>query len=295
MALADSELLLVTTNGRPTEVLPALSSLGLGWEGIGVNEYVLRDAELPARAIPEHQVTLQLSAPQRVLLRPEGRTERRWMLPGQSCVSPSGYAAGADWRGERQLMFIRLSSELVDQTADEMGVRGRYTIAPNQAMDDPHLEHLGRALRAELQAGNPSGRLFPESLARAFAVRLLSIDVVSSSAPETPALSPSTLRRVEAFVEEHLSNDVSLSALAASARMSPFHFARGFKKATGSTPHRYVLARRLEHAKQLLESTDLPIAEVAARVGCADQSHLTALFRRLMATTPAVYRRGSRD
>jgi AraC family transcriptional regulator len=72
--------------------------------------------------------------------------------------------------------------------------------------------------------------------------------------------------------------------------MSPAHFARLFKQATGRTPHQYVLHCRLEHAKQLLAETTLPLSEIACQVGCADHSHLTRLFRRYVGLSPKAYR-----
>jgi AraC family transcriptional regulator len=83
---------------------------------------------------------------------------------------------------------------------------------------------------------------------------------------------------------------LSLATLAAVAQMSPTHFAHLFKQATGQTPHRYVIRCRMEQAKRLLAETDVPLSEIAYQVGCADQSHFTALFRHHVATTPKAYR-----
>ena len=71
---------------------------------------------------------------------------------------------------------------------------------------------------------------------------------------------------------------------------SPPHFAHLFKQATGQTPHQYVLRCRMERAKHLLTRTTLPLHEIGARVGYADHSHFTALFRQYVAITPQAYR-----
>ncbi|MFD0202954.1 MULTISPECIES: helix-turn-helix transcriptional regulator [Saccharothrix] len=67
-------------------------------------------------------------------------------------------------------------------------------------------------------------------------------------------------------------------------------FGRAFKAATGTSPHRYVTQRRVERAAELLARTDLPIAEIALRVGLASQSRLTTVFRTAIGATPHTYR-----
>ena len=87
---------------------------------------------------------------------------------------------------------------------------------------------------------------------------------------------------------------LSLAELAAVAQTSPTHFARLFKHATGLAPHRYVTTCRMEQAKQLLAETDVSLSEIGLQVGCADQSHFTALFRKYVSTTPLAYRNTTR-
>jgi methylglyoxal synthase len=98
------------------------------------------------------------------------------------------------------------------------------------------------------------------------------------------------LRRVSEFIEAHIDQPIRLRQLAATAGVSPFHFHRQFRRATGLTPHQYTVQRRIEHAKLLLSTSELPLVEVAARVGFSDQSRFTTTFRRMMSTTPGNYR-----
>src|SRR5437660_1100939 len=79
------------------------------------------------------------------------------------------------------------------------------------------------------------------------------------------------LRAVEEYIEEHLDGCPTLAQLAAVVRLNPYHFARQFKAATGLPPHQYVILRRVERAKQLLQAgTDLSLAEVALHAGFSD-------------------------
>ena len=103
------------------------------------------------------------------------------------------------------------------------------------------------------------------------------------------------LSAVVEYVEEHLGAGPTLEQMAAVARLSPYHFARQFKAATGLPPHQYVILRRVERARQLLQAgTDLSLAEVAAWAGFSDQSQFSHHFKRLVGVTPSQFRTPSR-
>jgi len=74
------------------------------------------------------------------------------------------------------------------------------------------------------------------------------------------------------------------------SQTSPAHFARLFKQSTSLSPHQYVLARRMASAQHLLAETGLSLSEIGLQVGCADQSHFSALFRVHVGLTPKAYR-----
>jgi AraC family transcriptional regulator len=89
----------------------------------------------------------------------------------------------------------------------------------------------------------------------------------------------------------HLGDDIGLDDLAAIADLSAKHFARAFRQSTGMPPHRWLIERRIDHAKSLLGEDNLNLAEIALACGFADQSHFTAAFRKSVNTTPAIFRR----
>ena len=99
------------------------------------------------------------------------------------------------------------------------------------------------------------------------------------------------LRAVLEYIHQHLVTDLTLRDLAAIAHLSPYHFARLFKVSTGLPPRQYVIARRVEWAKQLLRGEDdLTLAQIAARAGFCDQAHLTRHFKRFVGVTPKRFR-----
>ena len=102
-------------------------------------------------------------------------------------------------------------------------------------------------------------------------------------------IAPARLRRVNDLIEARL-DTISVAAMAAEAGLSPYHFAREFKRATGTAPWRHVIARRLARATGLLSDPDLPIAEVARRAGFADARHLNHRMRERLGCSPSQLR-----
>lgn len=106
----------------------------------------------------------------------------------------------------------------------------------------------------------------------------------------TPAAGAPALRELQAWIGDHLAADLTVSALAARAAMSPRHFARLFRTEVGITPAAYVESLRIEAARRLLESSDLTVAEVARQVGFRSEAVLHRAFARTVRTTPGSYR-----
>ena len=98
------------------------------------------------------------------------------------------------------------------------------------------------------------------------------------------------LRRVAQHIRENLQQELRLADLSAVVHMSPFHFARLFKRSTGVPAHQFLLRHRIEEARGLLAAQRVPIAEIARSVGFRTPSHFTTTFRRVTGMTPSAYR-----
>jgi AraC family transcriptional regulator len=113
-------------------------------------------------------------------------------------------------------------------------------------------------------------------------------------APPSPVkggLTRRQVRQVVDYMNANLQNDIALTDLANLLALSRFHFVRTFKQSTGLPPHQYLLARRVERAKELLAERDLSIAEISRRTGFNGATQLTRAFRKLVGTTPTGFRR----
>jgi AraC family transcriptional regulator len=156
---------------------------------------------------------------------------------------------------------------------------------------DPVLESLCLCMRAEVDAGCGSGRLYAEGLSLAVLGRL-SACYGGGSAPAIGVrkLSAKQLGQTTDFIDAHLSGDLSVGMLARLLKMSPHTFARLFKASLETTPHDFVMSRRIRRAEVLL-SSDRPLNEIASALGFSSHSHFTETFRRRTGRTPSQARR----
>lgn len=117
---------------------------------------------------------------------------------------------------------------------------------------------------------------------------------VASAEPAAGRLDRRTVDRVAEFVDADLSGILTLDRLAAVATLSPFHFARAFKAATGLAPHQFVTARRMHRATTLLAGSRASVVEVAHAVGMSNVSHFRRVFRAHTGVLPGELRKDSK-
>jgi AraC family transcriptional regulator len=285
------------------QILPfeaAAASDRLGWVGLEAARCRAEPAfERNVPAITHHRLVLVTRPPEDLELRYEGVKRHRPTPAGSITLVPAGSPAWARSSGHKDELHVFLNAGLVARAAAEAFDldSARLTVPPLDGLDLPHLRAAMLAVDAELTAGGAGGPLAAESLANVLAVHLIRHVL----APRQPAgrqdgtLPRAKLRAVVEYVEEHLDAGPSLEEMAAVARLSAYHFARQFRKATGLPPHQYVIARRVERARQLLQAgTDLSLAEVAAHAGFSDQSQFTHHFKRIVGVTPGQFQMSAR-
>jgi len=272
---------------------PILSSEEKGWEGFAVIRHRLPAFEVPERPLTRHRVQIQLGRPIKLEAIQNGRLLKERFHNGDLIYTPPEARYGARWEEEREFIIILLEPSFVERATHGLITENRIDTVPQFRFRDPLIEGIGRALYAELESDSSLGRLYAESLANVLAVHLLRHysapgHTIRDAGGELPKIK---LRYAIEFINDNLGRNISLAEIAANVEMSPFHFARMFKRSTGLAPHQYVLEQRIDRAKTLLSETALSLTEIAYRVGFASQSHFTAVFRRLTSTTPEAYRK----
>jgi transcriptional regulator GlxA family with amidase domain len=106
-----------------------------------------------------------------------------------------------------------------------------------------------------------------------------------------PALGDSTTAATRAWALDRLDRPLALEQLAEHAQMSVRTFTRKFRDETGQSPGRWLVRQRVEHARRLLETTDLPIDRVAAQSGLGTSASLRQHLRATVGVAPGAYRR----
>jgi AraC family transcriptional regulator len=215
------------------------------------------------------------------------------MHAGDIIIAPVGEPKRWCHEDEAEILMLRLAPPLVDSIVAELGASSeRVELVDNFATRDAHIENLAMRLLAESSAENLGGRVYVESLANELAVHLLRYYSTFERPVErsTRKLPQYKLRRAIDYINDNLRDGLPIKKIAEALSMSPGYFAHAFSGTTGCAPHRFVTECRIERAKALLRETDLPIAEVAQRVGFSTQSHFAEAFHRLTGLAPSQYR-----
>ncbi len=218
----------------------------------------------------------------------------RWFhvnsVPGDLTLIPRGTPTTWCGGGTAESLLLSLPATLTRKSAlqDTDDDPACLELIPRIGHADPLVHAIGQAILSELQTGGFLGALYLESFFRTLAVHLLRTHAVFAKTPPpvNGKLPPAALQHVRAYVHDHLSDEITLEALAALVHLSPYHFARKFKAATGLPPYQYVLHCRVQQAKTLLVAGAHSISMVAQAVGFANQSHLTRHIKHAFGVTP---------
>ena len=266
------------------------SSKGRHWDGF---EAVLYEASagFSEQEFVRHNVSMQIGRPLLVTSRCNGETLRRLQVPGDVKIVPPGVPRIWETETATTKLSMYLSPSLIFSAAQAMDVDpDRVAVAPQLHVRDPQIEHIGWAVKAELETPDFCDRLYGDSLGLALAAQLLRKYAPSISQPSGLRLSRRRLARVFDYVATNLGSDLSLAELAKQAGMSPSHFKAIFKQTVGVPVHQYVIRQRVQYAADLLQKGSPSLADVALAAGFSSQSHMAGWMRRLLGVTPGVLR-----
>ena len=198
-----------------------------------------------------------------------------------------------------ELLFLTFSASLVIQHAAAMHLippKSIVTFTREPVNGDQKLDTLLAEFVSELASEKPGKEIVMRALAEQTLVHLLRNYSTPRLSDELElsrvGLVDRRIRRSVELMHTQLDQELTLKELAAASYLSPFHFARLFKKLTGTSPHSYLAGIRAARAQLLLAETDLSVTEVGARVGYLSGSHFTKAFRLATGATPREFRKG---
>ena len=195
-------------------------------------------------------------------------------------------------QGQRRYLAFILSADDIRRDLNEEGIDGDPELLVQMNWRDPMLSHAAEQVSRAVTIVDPLTRLQTDIFRRLVLVRMAD----KWSARQQPrtvnrgGLSPGALARACERMLDDMNRSVGLADLAATAGVSEGHFLRGFKQSTGMTPHRWLVARRIDRARTLLADRKLTLTDVALAVGYGSQSAFGYVFRRETGHTPSAYR-----
>lgn len=252
-------------------------------------------AEMPTRVFAQHHILMNLKdEPHRVENWRDGVHRDFIFHKEEIVVTPAGVSSGWRWHAQSKVIVITLEPAALERFAQsELGV----LLSGTQLKDLPQFTdadicNAGVLLLDALRSKDVGSAVMYEALARVFLIKL--IQKYGDRRDEEPefrtGFTAARYKRVLDFIEAQHGRTIVLEELAQEAGISPFHFARQFKKTIGQSPMQFVQTFRIDRAKQLLADANLPLIDIALRCGFADQAHFSRVFKQGTGLTPKAFR-----
>ncbi|MES1022152.1 AraC family transcriptional regulator [Gloeocapsa sp. BRSZ] len=292
MSTGSSQPLIHPSNLTKPEWLLNRRSLHMG--SLVVEHQIESPDEIETPLLSHHVLGVLLSdiAPRQVC-QFDGKEYDGAQHQGDMWLLSSGQSGFFHWESTDETLMFMIDPNFLRQIALETGCLNltQVEILPVLHHNDPQIRAIAHLFLQEMTHGGIGSQLYQDSIANLFAIHLLRH--YCAFKPKFRAnkggLSEVQLRQALDYIQAHLNEAISLDAIASAIGISRYYFCTQFKRSTGVAPYEYVLQQRVERAKQLLRRGELSIADVALKVGFADQTHFTKHFRKITGVTPAKF------
>ena len=240
----------------------------------------------PSVTLPKQIVTLALSAYEIQYESESGDRRTAVHREGDVTIEAREHQQSICWRSPATTLIVELDDAVLDEVQEADAEFGAAEIQVQW------LSPLLYALEAERQQGYPHGRLFIDGMEQAIACVVAASTKRKSTIKSgyVPAMAPYQMRRVSSYVKAHLDKKIILRDMAREAGLSPSHFSRLFRRSAGTTPHQYVLDRRIDHAKSLMADARHSLLDIAIASGFRTHQHFSKVFHRVTGYSPRQYR-----
>jgi AraC family transcriptional regulator len=269
------------------------ASASTPWTGL-----ILERHRVGAVEIPEHEhhtfcLHLQTSGPVEMDWHSHGRSGHLNTGAGNLIFLTPGTRDSLLWHGSSQRIIASIDPSILARAATQLELNQVPDFENLWSFHDDQLRLFLTEMEREVTSGSAMGPLYGDLLGLSLSVALIRKYGRASTTPayRKGGIARPALNRVLDYIGANLQSEIRLEELAAVANLSVFHFARAFRESVGTTPHQYVLERRIDMAKTLLRSRGWNLEAIASATGFADASHLSKAFRRQTGTTPKAWQR----
>jgi AraC-like DNA-binding protein len=274
----------------PERGAPLLNSADTAWSGLPFEVHRVRNTG-------EVGVSPLLDGDHGMLVVLDGEMEFSLTLDGREITFKSRKGSVSFFSGEHgfhltqmqgsaRAAAVRLPTEWFERALLAGPPEGFGRTAPLER--DDTIQTIVETMCREVAAGAPTGRLFAESLSLAL-VTYVAERVPPSKLRVRGGLSDEQCRRIRSYIRDRLQQELSLVELSSLVGLRPRQFSTLFRRAFGTTAHRYIVTQRVSEAARMLRSGEDNLAGIALRIGFCSQSHFTAAFRNAFGVTPGRY------
>lgn len=265
------------------------------WSRLVIERRVNGAGSHPRRAYPCNELIVMRGGRAIVRRTGDGQVEECLADAGTVWTGPMGFFEKAELSEAISCVHVCLPPTLIEHSAlVDYGIDpARIELAFIGGVADPLLQTISQTFdRLLARPSQPTDRLLVEGLTAALAAHLIANYTIDRWKPEAAprGLDARRLKRVLDYIDAHLSEPIALDQLAAEACLSPFHFSRLFRDATGFAPHRYVTDRRVQAAKEDLAAGRASLIDIALKRGFGSQANFTKVFRKHTGLSPGQYR-----
>lgn len=214
--------------------------------------------------------------------------------PDRFCLMPEDDETTWDIRNDFSFVHLYCTDEHLRNIAEQIWDRSPSSLQVDKKIfaEDPRITQLYRHFLLSSSWQQSANHMTLSTASTLLLTHL--VQNYSSVQWKLPAvrggLAPVVLRNIQAYVEEHLSEPLTLAELAREAGLSEFHFARMFKQSTRLAPHQYVMQRRMVRAETLVRHSPLSLTDIAMACGFSSASHFSNRFKAMRGVTPSQLR-----
>jgi AraC-like DNA-binding protein len=219
------------------------------------------------------------------------------VAPSTAVSAPGDHLAGS-WQGVGRGQHVVISPGFVAAAFErDMGpdtvLRRHFAYQREPDAADTIVQGLINSIALNLRSGNSSGSVFMQTVVLAIVHHSLRMPSVSAyTGSNGRGLSKSQLAKIVDLIETQISGDLSLTQMSSVINVSTRYFCRAFRLSTGMSPHQFIIKRRVEIARCLIEAGTMSLSEVAQAAGFKDHSQMSATFRKVLKLTPSHFYNG---
>jgi AraC family transcriptional regulator len=269
----------------------------IGWPGIVLHERQGKSGGINYPAGIRQHVLYYFIKPLRSDVVLDGKKKAVHYRAGDGRFTPAGRPVAFRWTGDVHVLMLGFQPWFFERSAADVHGTSSLPAALNfHRLESDHPAcQLMRVIRNELDCA-AGASVVAEGVARSIAVLLLREFQPLANVKPVESAPPAAVLRVVDLMKQRLAEPLTLDELAEAAGLSPFHFARQFKTATGHPPHDYLIRLRVDRAQELIRQNgrNWSLAAIANESGFADQSHMARHFRKVLGVTPGAFAEAQR-